>query len=226
MAVESTELHHLRATTTRNDPQDVAEASEDATTQALQVQELHPVDRGFHAYWFLASAMFTDAIVYGQPGSYGVFLEWYLSHPPFQGQSPALISFVGTIALAIQYFEMLLLVPLIRRYPDKVKPAMVVALVVQVACYVGASFSTQNWQLVLLQGVLVGISGGVLTVPQFVYIADWFDEKRGTASGLMLAGTGLGGTVLPVVMGAILDKLGYAAALRIWVSPSESSLES
>ena len=52
----------------------------------------------------------------------------------------------------------------------------------------------QAWQLILLQGVLFGIGGGMLYVPVIKLLPEWFSERRGLASGIIFAGGGVGGT--------------------------------
>ncbi|GAA5847184.1 hypothetical protein JCM5353_002526 [Sporobolomyces roseus] len=56
-----------------------------------------------------------------------------------------------------------------------------------------SSFATQVWQLIVLQGVLAGLSGAVL-----------------------YGGTGLGGFVFPFLLGKLLDSYGFAWTIRIW----------
>lgn len=55
----------------------------------------------------------------------------------------------------------------------------------------------QVWQLILLQGVGVGIGGGLLYMPVIQLIPEWFSERRGLAGGIIFAGTGLGGQSFP-----------------------------
>ena len=47
--------------------------------------------------------------------------------------------------------------------------------------------------LIFLQGVLFGISGGMLYVPIVRLIPEWFSERRGLAGGIIYAGGGFGG---------------------------------
>lgn len=51
----------------------------------------------------------------------------------------------------------------------------------------------QVWQLLLLQGVLFGIGGGLLYMPVILYLPEWFSQRRGLATGIIFAGAGIGG---------------------------------
>lgn len=41
---------------------------------------------------------------------------------------------------------------------------------------------------------------------------EWFALKRGIATGVLFAGTGLGGAIFPIIMQTLLDKYSYKAA--------------
>ena len=53
--------------------------------------------------------------------------------------------------------------------------------------------SIQVWQLILLQGVGVGVGGGCLYMPVIRLLPEWFSERRGLAAGIIFSGTGVGG---------------------------------
>lgn len=42
---------------------------------------------------------------------------------------------------------------------------------------------------------------------------EWFVERRGLASGILFAGTGVGGTIFPLVVQGLLNRFGYKAAM-------------
>ena len=51
---------------------------------------------------------------------YGVFQEYFLHQRTFGDASEAAIGAVGTVALAIEYFEVLLVILVAQQWPDKV----------------------------------------------------------------------------------------------------------
>ena len=57
--------------------------------------------------------------------------------------------------------------------------------------------SVQVWQLILLQGVGVGIGGGVMYMPIIYLLPQWFSERRGLAGGIIYSGIGVGGALGP-----------------------------
>ena len=56
----------------------------------------------------------------------------------------------------------------------------------------------QVWQLIILQGVGVGIGGGLLYYPVIKLLPEWFSARRGFAGGIIFAGTGVGGRTIYV----------------------------
>lgn len=186
----------------------------------VHVQSLPPMDRGRKAWTFCLSAFILEVIVWGFGFSYGIFQDYYTSHPPFNKNSPVAIAAVGSVALAIQYGEGLLLSLFFRRYPDYTKRTMWFGLALSSTSLFLSSFVSQVWGLILLQGVGFGIGGGMLYMPVIGYLSEWFVEKRGLAGGIIFCGSGVGGFLFPLMVHALLEKVGFRWTLRIWAIAS------
>ncbi|OJT01758.1 hypothetical protein TRAPUB_7814 [Trametes pubescens] len=184
--------------------------------EGTTIHELAPLDRGIRAWTFCACGFVVEMMVWGFLFSYGIFQEYYTSHPPFNNSSPIAIAAVGTVGLGIQYGEVLFLSIMFRKYPDYMRPAMWCGLVSYFLCLMGSSFATQVWQLILLQGVGLGLSGGVLYLPVMILLPQWFSQRRGLAGGIIFAGTGVGGFVFPFMLNSLLNNVGLRWTLRIW----------
>jgi len=182
----------------------------------VNVQCLAPVDGGRQAWTFCFCAFMVETIVWGFGFSYGIFQDYYTSHPPFNNGSSVAIAAVGTTALAIQYGEGLLLSLFFGRYPDKLKQTMWVGLALSTLSLFLSSFVSQIWALILLQGVGFGIGGGMLYMPVIVLLNEWFVQRRGLAGGIIFAGSGVGGFIFPLMVNALLDRVGFRWTLRIW----------
>ncbi|EPT01090.1 hypothetical protein FOMPIDRAFT_1145477 [Fomitopsis schrenkii] len=155
-------------------------------------------------------------MIWGYEFSYGIFQDYYTSHPPFQQSSTVSIAAVGTTSIAIQYGETLLLSLLFERYPDFLRPSVWVSLVVATLSLLLASFVSQIRLLIALQGVLFGIAGGFLYFPIIILLPQWFVRRRGLATGIIFAGSGLGGFVFPFLLQTLLERYGFRWTLRIW----------
>ena len=79
----------------------------------------------------------------------------------------------------------------------------------------GLQFTEHLWQFVLLFGVAGGLSdlGSGFTISQII-VPKWFVLKRGRALGIAIAGVGLGATIFPGAVSALVDGVGWRDA---WV---------
>jgi MFS family permease len=61
---------------------------------------------------------------------------------------------------------------------------------------------------------LMGASLGFIGVaPCVVLVSRWFDQKRGTALGIVLTGTSLGGFIIPLIAAPIIANFGWRTAM-------------
>lgn len=93
---------------------------------------------------------------------------------------------------------------------------MKIAVLVQPAAYFLLSLAG-NLPVFYLLFLLVGACCPFLGFQAFtVIIANWFEEKRGLATGIAFMGSGLGGMIFNALGGVLLESLGYAAVYRIF----------
>ncbi|EJT98603.1 MFS general substrate transporter [Dacryopinax primogenitus] len=194
------------------------------TTEVVQsVQEtlasdLAPVDRGRDAWLFVFSAFLMETFVWGFAFIYGIFQTYYASSPdsPFRGASLSTLSAIGTTSLAIPYMSGMFMPAFMGRHPRWIRPMQWGALLLGTGSFLLSSFATAVWQLIILQGVLVGISCGILYTPVFLWLYEWFVERRGLAGGIIQSGTGIGGAAFPPLVGLLLERVGFRWTLRLW----------
>lgn len=77
-----------------------------------------------------------------------------------------------------------------------------------------SSLSTNVTHLIITQGIFYALGGSIAYSPCILLMEDWFDKRKGFAFGVMWAGTGLGGVVLPIVMEQLLSRYGFRTTLR------------
>ncbi|MDR0201969.1 MAG: MFS transporter [Delftia acidovorans] len=66
--------------------------------------------------------------------------------------------------------------------------------------------------------ILVGLGVGLVYVPAVSTIARWFVLRRSSASGIALAGTGLGTLLGPVVAGALMEHLSWQLTMQVYAA--------
>lgn len=60
----------------------------------------------------------------------------------------------------------------------------------------------------MLAHLLFGISGALLWAPSTAVVGHWFLRKRGTASGIAVCGSGLGGIIYPIMLRSLFERIG------------------
>jgi predicted MFS family arabinose efflux permease len=73
------------------------------------------------------------------------------------------------------------------------------------------------WQFMLVFGTVAGVANALLTTTGVAVVAHWFEAKRGQANGIIFIGSSLGGISMPLMMRPLLERLGWAWAMRVLV---------
>lgn len=76
------------------------------------------------------------------------------------------------------------------------------------------SLCTKYWQLLLTQGILTGVGGGIFFTPCMGLLATWWSKRRALAMGIASTGNSAGGLVYPVIVRQLLPKIGFAWTVR------------
>lgn len=79
------------------------------------------------------------------------------------------------------------------------------------------SLCDKYWQVMLVQGVLMGIVMGFLQFPAFAAVSQYFDKNRGAALGVVVSGSSIGGIAIPIALSKMLNgsSLGFGWSVRI-----------
>lgn len=79
------------------------------------------------------------------------------------------------------------------------------------------SICTEYWQFILAQGLLAGTGMSLLQVSAFASVSQYFEKKRATALGLVVAGSSIGGIVFPIALSKMLNDsaLGFGWSVRV-----------
>ncbi|KAJ7121120.1 major facilitator superfamily domain-containing protein [Mycena epipterygia] len=174
---------------------------------------LPPVDGGIGAWSFLAAAFVVEGIVWGFPNAYGIFLDSYLQDPRYSSQKSAtsLLPLTGTLSSGIIYCSASVINPIAARYPHHRRKAMWLGAVLCCGSLFAASYVTEASP----SGVVYAIGGFLLYLPCMAYMSEWFVARRGMANGILFAGTGAGGVILPLVLPPLISAYGSSKTLRI-----------
>ncbi|KAJ5965866.1 major facilitator superfamily transporter [Penicillium waksmanii] len=176
-------------------------------------QDPGPPPDGGYGWVCTAAAATINMHSWGFNSAYAVFLAHYLANDTFMGATSLQYAFVGALSLTF-----LFLASPIATYSTRklgIRPTMIIGVIFETASLVAASFATKIWHLFLTQGLLFGIGLGLLFIPTAAVVPQWFTAKRSLASGISLAGAGLGGGVYSLSASAMIRSLGIFWAFRI-----------
>ncbi|KAL8857826.1 MAG: hypothetical protein Q9178_005582 [Gyalolechia marmorata] len=76
------------------------------------------------------------------------------------------------------------------------------------------SLSVELYQFVLAQGLMFGIGDTMLFYPTISAISHWFDQRRGLAFGIVVAGSSVGGICWPFMLERLFVRIGFAWTVR------------
>ncbi|RHZ54816.1 hypothetical protein CDV55_102574 [Aspergillus turcosus] len=149
----------------------------------------------------------------GHVNTWGVYQAYYEVNQ-LRGHSPSAIAWIGSLQAFSIFAAGLVGGPLFDRYGAKV--IMPSAIVYLFSIFM-TSLCKEYWQFMLAQGVLGGLANGFTMAPSMAATPQYFKEKRGAAMGIAIAGSSLGGVVLPIAANRFLTRtnLGFGWSIRI-----------
>ncbi|KAI9753354.1 MAG: hypothetical protein M4579_005212 [Chaenotheca gracillima] len=169
------------------------------------------IDGGFRAWATVFAAHLTIFSVGGWNGAFGVFQNYY-SAELLRGTSPAAISWIGSF----QLFFMLFLGTLTGRLFDAGHWRLTFSG--GSACLVLFTFLTSFcekwWAILLLQGILSGLSMGMVLCTTTMILRTYFTKKLAVAIGLGASGSCTGGIIFTILAGQLLPRIGYHWTMR------------
>ncbi|KAK4462398.1 major facilitator superfamily domain-containing protein [Cladorrhinum samala] len=196
-----------------HEPNPILENQAETVQQQQQQQLPSPPPDGGYGWAVTASVAIVNGHSWGINAAYSVFLSHYLANDVFSGATPLGYAFVGSLSIGCTFLISPLATIAVRVFGTR--PTMLLGALLQSVSLVCASFATRMWHLFLSQGALFGIGMGLVFVPSYGIISQWFAARRALANGIAIAGAGIGGLVYSLGSGAMIRNLGLEWALRI-----------
>lgn len=231
MAAAQVELTRFPAVSddTHSDERQLTEEDFGPSQTDTNLSGIPPPDRGQAAYLFLLACFMVEALVWGFAFSFGIFQEYYTRE--FEGQ--ANIAVIGTCCTVrtfntsainhrliylqgLSYLSAPFVFGALRKWPSLRRGSCLVGLLIMCVALAAASFAKNVTHLIITHGILYAIGGGLCYSPTILFLDEWFIQRKGLAFGIMWAGTGVSGVVLPLVMQWLLESYGFRTTLRIW----------
>lgn len=155
----------------------------------------------------VAAGFIIQLVLWGGYYSFGAFL---VPMSEDLGESRAQIAAVYTLVTLVFGVGSVLSGSLTDRWgPRKV---ITTCTVLAAIGYALMSFVTQAWHAHFALGLLTGIGLTGSYVPVTSTVARWFEGRRGTMMGVVIAGNAVGAMTGPALMGMLLDAVGWRHA--------------
>ncbi|KAK1780410.1 major facilitator superfamily domain-containing protein [Copromyces sp. CBS 386.78] len=193
-------------------PYPITSSNSDSDPDA-HLNDISPAPDGGPRAWLVAAASaFIFFCALGYSNAFGVYEQYHLlsphsplssSHTHTASMSSSKIAWIGSLQSFLSFFTGLFAGPLFDRYGASatVRPGAVL----MIFAVMMTSLCKTYWQLMLAQGVLNGVAMGLLMFPAMAAVAQWFEKRRAAALGLAVSGSSVGGVVVPIVLGRLLN---------------------
>ncbi|KAI9459461.1 MFS general substrate transporter [Lactarius psammicola] len=172
-------------------------------------------DGGLQAWLVVLGASCAIFSTAGYANSWGVFQDYY-ENVLLKGTSPSTIAWIGSIQFSLIFSLALIAGRLFDL--GYLRSIIILASINIVTCTLLIAECNEFWQLLLCQGIGIGISGGLVFGPVMSVIAHWFKKRRSTAFGIIAFASSIGGTVFPVLFRNLLVTVGFKWTMRIIAS--------
>jgi MFS family permease len=169
-----------------------------------------PTPRIFYGWWVIAAAFAITFLGFGSAYTFSAFVE-QLQHD--FGASRGSVSLVFSLAGFLYFGLGIVSGPLADRFGSR--PFAVIGMVVLGAGLALASVAQNLVEVYAAYGLGVGLGCGCAYVPAIGAVQRWFVRRRGFASGLAVAGIGLGTLVMPPLASLLITELGWRGAYLV-----------
>ncbi|KAI1611318.1 MFS transporter, MCP family, solute carrier family 16, member 10 [Exophiala viscosa] len=149
---------------------------------------------------------------FGYINAFGVYETYYIATTH---ETPSTIAWIGSFQFFAMFSAGVVSGPILDRYG----PVVVIwpASALFVTSVMLTSVCKMYYQFLLAQGVLGGISCGLVYAPAISIIGHYFHARRALAIGIASSGSSLGGVIFPIMINRLLfsSSLGFGWTVRI-----------
>ncbi|KAF9884055.1 hypothetical protein FE257_002341 [Aspergillus nanangensis] len=171
----------------------------------------YSMDGGLQAWLQVLGSWILFANTWGLTNSFGVF-ETFYTDTYLTTSTPSAISWIGSI----QLFLTMLVGVFAGWFLDAGHLQILLLLggFFEIFGMFMTSLSTTYWQVLLAQGICVGLGSGLLGLTSVAIIPLYFSKKRMIATGIAATGSSLAGIIYPIMLRRLFVQIGFPWAVR------------
>ncbi|PWY65614.1 putative MFS monocarboxylate transporter [Aspergillus sclerotioniger CBS 115572] len=169
---------------------------------------------GFKAWMAVLACWCVMFNTFGYINAFGIY-EAYYKNTFLQNQSESNIAWIGSLQAFFMFSAGLISGPLMDRYGPRailIPCSLLFTLSVMLN-----SLCKQYYQFLLAQGILGGLTNGLIYTPTLTAVNQYFFTRRPLAMGIASSGSSLAGIIFPIALNRMLNSspLGFGWSVRI-----------
>ncbi|KAL5356375.1 MFS general substrate transporter [Aspergillus floccosus] len=191
--------------------QDQKTAEEGGTPSQDEQRIEYRMDGGVQAWLQVLGSWILFANTWGLTNSFGIFETFYADNL-LKTSSPSSVSWIGSIQLFLT-----MLVGVIGGWlldAGYLQTLLIVGSFLEVIGMFMTSLCTKYWQVLVAQGICVGLGSGLLGLTSVSVIPMYFSKKRMIAMGIAATGSSLAGIIYPIMLRRLFLSIGFPWAVR------------
>ncbi|TGJ81352.1 hypothetical protein E0Z10_g7424 [Xylaria hypoxylon] len=169
-------------------------------------------DGGLEAWLVVLGGSLILFCSFGIVNCSGVFVEYYTTGP-LSDYSSSDITWITSLQAFLVTGSNLVIGRLFDSYGTRL--LLPIGTIIYAFGLMVLSLSTKYYQIILSQGVVCGIGAATVFNCANNSTITWFYRYRAAALGLVVAGSSIGGIVLPILMSHLIPKIGFPWTVRI-----------
>ncbi|KAK3076263.1 hypothetical protein LTS18_013474, partial [Coniosporium uncinatum] len=144
--------------------------------------------------------------------AFGAFQSYYVQNT-LRDYDTSTISWIGTVESFLLVFGGIVTGPIYDQ--GYLRPLLFAGAFLMTLGMMMLSLADEYYQIMLAQGICVGIGSSMLYVPSLALVMGAFTKQRNIAIGLSASGGSIGGIIYPIIFQQLLPKLGFGWATRV-----------
>ncbi|KAK5053778.1 hypothetical protein LTR84_001739 [Exophiala bonariae] len=170
-----------------------------------------PQDGGRRAWIQVLGCFLIFFNVWGYPSVWGAFQEYYASNL-LSENSPGTIAWIGSTQSTLLILVGILSGPIFDL--GYYQTLMFAGAIICVSGVMLVSLATKYWQVMLCQGICVGLGCGMIFIPTLALVTRSFQRRRALAVATVFSGTPVGAIMYGFVFSRLIGPLGYPWTAR------------
>ncbi|TFK90900.1 MFS general substrate transporter [Polyporus arcularius HHB13444] len=146
---------------------------------------------------------------------WGVTEEYFREHM-FPGTPDSVLTTLGSMPCLIMTIGGIVAGKLADRYGYK--PLLAAGAVIWVASMLASAFCTKIWHFFITMGLMQGLSDALIFPLIVALPSQWFLRHRAFATGIVVAGSSIGGAIASLVYREMLSTIGLRKSLAIFTA--------